>query len=146
MIKVEITANRFNSGAELAPLYELSGGAVASFVGIARADNTIIALELEHYPAMTTTSLNTLVAEARSRWALIGCIVIHRVGRINVGEEIVLVGTASLHRAEALAACAFIIDRLKADAPFWKKEIHADGRNEWVEAKSSDVDAGDRWK
>lgn len=146
MIKVDITADRFDAGVELAPLYELSGGAVASFVGIARADNAIVALELEHYPAMTAAALNVLVTDAQSRWELIGCVVIHRVGRINVGEEIVLVGTASLHRAEALAACAFIIDRLKTDAPFWKKEMHADGRDEWVEAKSSDVDAGDRWK
>ncbi len=146
MIKFDVTAGRFDAGAELLPLYKLSGGAVASFVGIARADNDIVAMELEHYPVMTTAALNALVAEAQSRWALIGCVLIHRVGRINVGEEIVLVGTASLHRAEALAACAFIIDRLKTDAPFWKKEIHADGRAEWVEAKASDVEAGERWK
>ncbi len=146
MIKVDVTASRFNAGAELLPLYELGGGAVASFVGIARADNTIVAMELEHYPAMTAAALKALVEQAQSRWPLIGCVLMHRVGRINVGEEIVLVGTVSLHRAEALAACTFIIDRLKTDAPFWKKEIHADGRAEWVEAKPSDVAAGDRWK
>ena len=142
----KITADRFDIGAALAPLYDMGGGAVASFTGIARADNAIIAMELEHYPAMTAAALDALIDEAHARWALIGCVLIHRVGRINVGEEIVLVGTASAHRAEALAACAFLIDRLKTDAPFWKKEIYADGRAQWVEAKASDDVAGAKWK
>jgi molybdopterin synthase catalytic subunit len=119
---------------------------VASFTGIARPDGDVVSIELEHYPAMTKASLNALVAEAQSRWPLLGCVLIHRVGHINMGEEIVLVGTASAHRRAALEATAFLIDRLKTDAPFWKKEIHADGSAQWVEAKSSDIDAGAQWK
>jgi molybdopterin synthase catalytic subunit len=146
MIKVAISSDRFDMGAELAPLAALQGGALASFTGIARPDGDVIAIELEHYPAMTKASLNALVTEAQSRWQLLGCVLIHRVGRIEMGEEIVLVGVASAHRKAALEACAFLIDRLKTDAPFWKKEIYADGRAEWVEAKGSDIDAGARWK
>jgi molybdopterin synthase catalytic subunit len=146
MIKVEISSERFDMGAELAPLAALHGGALASFTGIARPDGAVVAIELEHYPAMTMASLNALVTEAQSRWALLGCVLIHRVGHIKMGEEIVLIGTASAHRKAALAATAFLIDRLKTDAPFWKKEIYADGRSEWVEAKGSDIDAGARWK
>jgi molybdopterin synthase catalytic subunit len=146
MIKVAISSDRFDMGVELAPLAALQGGALASFTGIARPDGDVIAIELEHYPAMTKASLDALVAEAQSRWQVLGCVLIHRVGRIEMGEEIVLVGIASAHRKAALEATAFLIDRLKTDTPFWKKEIYADGRAEWVEAKGSDVDAGARWK
>jgi molybdopterin synthase catalytic subunit len=146
MIKVEISPDRFDAGAELAPLAALNGGAVASFTGIARPDGDVVSIELEHYPAMTKASLNALVAEAQSRWALLGCVLLHRVGHIKMGEEIVLVGTASAHRKAALEATAFLIDRLKTDAPFWKKEIHADGNAHWVDAKMSDLDAGAQWK
>jgi molybdopterin synthase catalytic subunit len=145
MIVVRVQRGPFDAGAELAPLADLGGGAVASFTGIARADNEVTAIELEHYPAMTQAVLQSLVDTAFSRWDLIGCVLIHRVGRINVGEGIVLVGTASPHRAAALEACTYLIDRLKTDAPFWKKEHHADGRADWVDAKNSDGEAADRW-
>lgn len=145
MIKIAIAPDRFDAGAELKPLAELSGGAVASFTGIARPDGDVVAIELEHYPAMTNASLQALVNEARTRWSLLGCVLIHRVGIINMREEIVLVGTAALHRKAALEACAFLIDRLKTDAPFWKKEIHADGNAIWVDAKVSDNEAGAKW-
>ncbi len=148
MIAVRVQQEPFDAGTELAPLALLGGGAVASFTGIARADaggkGAVKAIELEHYPAMTLAALEGLVAQARERWTLLGCVLIHRVGIIKTGEAIVLVGTVSAHRAAALEACAFLIDRLKTDAPFWKKE-HRDGGAEWVEAKISDGVAGERW-
>jgi molybdopterin synthase catalytic subunit len=145
MIRVEVSTVAFDSAAMLAPLAELGGGAVASFTGIVRDDNGVTAIELEHYPAMTQASLEALVDEAMTRWSLLGCVLIHRVGHIAVGEPIVLVGTTSSHRAEALEACAFLIDRLKTDAPFWKKEHRVDGSAEWVDAKASDDGRTARW-
>jgi molybdopterin synthase catalytic subunit len=149
MITVSVQHEPFDGGAELAPLAALGGGAVASFTGIARDDamngqGGITAIELEHYPAMTLAALDALVAQAQARWELLGTVLIHRVGVIPVGEAIVLVGTASLHRASALEACAYLIDRLKTDAPFWKKE-HRAGGAEWVEAKATDAVAANRW-
>lgn len=143
---VRVTSEPFDSSAELAPLAELGGGAVASFTGIAREDEGVAAIELEHYPAMTEASLDALVEQAFARWSLLGAILIHRVGVIKVGEPIVLVGTAASHRTEALEACAFLIDRLKTDAPFWKKEHGADGSAKWVEAKSSDAARAEKWR
>jgi molybdopterin synthase catalytic subunit len=145
MITVEITDDAIAGAAALAELARMGGGAVASFTGIARDDGGVTAIELEHYPAMTQASLSALVDEAARRWSLLGCIVIHRVGRISVGEAVVFVGTASSHRAEALEACSFLIDRLKTDAPFWKKEHRADGSAIWVEAKPSDDSRAARW-
>jgi molybdopterin synthase catalytic subunit len=145
MIRVEVTAEAFDGAAALASLAQLGGGAVASFTGIARDDGGVTAIELEHYPAMTKASLAALVDEAATRWSLLGCVVIHRVGRIMVGDAIVLVGTAASHRAEALDACAFLIDRLKTDAPFWKKEHYADGSTNWVESKASDDARASHW-
>ena len=144
MIRVEVSAAPIGSAA-LVPLANLGGGAVASFTGIARDDDGVVAIELEHYPAMTEASLNALVSEAVTRWSLLGCVLIHRIGRVAVGEAIVVVGTAASHRAEALEACAFLIDRLKTGAPFWKKEHRADGSADWVEAKSSDNARAGEW-
>jgi molybdopterin synthase catalytic subunit len=148
MITVRVQYEAFDPGAELAPLTKLGAGAVASFTGIARDDvseqGCVTAIELEHYPAMTQKALEALVTQAHDRWQLLGCVLIHRVGVINVGEGIVLVGTASPHRAAALEACMFLIDRLKTEAPFWKKEYRTEGAN-WVEAKHSDSIAGQRW-
>jgi molybdopterin synthase catalytic subunit len=132
--------------ADLAPLSTLGGGAVASFTGIVRDDGGVVAIELEHYPAMTEASLVALAEEAAARWSLLGVVLVHRVGRIAVGEPVVLVGTAASHRAEALEACAFLIDRLKTDAPFWKREHRRDGLAIWVEAKASDDNRAARWR
>ncbi len=143
---VKITGDAIDCAAELAGLAKLGGGAVASFTGIARDDGGITAIELEHYPAMTEASLHTLMEDAVARWSLLGGVLVHRVGLIEVGESVVLVGTAASHRAEALEACAFLIDRLKTDAPFWKREHRADGSANWVEAKSSDDDRADKWR
>jgi molybdopterin synthase catalytic subunit len=137
MIDVRVQTEAFDSAAVLAAL-ELEGvGAVASFTGLVRGDDGVTAIELEHYPAMTEVSLRALAEEAHSRWQLSGCTLIHRVGQMAVGDPIVLVATASPHRTAALEACAFLIDRLKADAPFWKKEYRG-GQAQWVEAKASD--------
>jgi molybdopterin synthase catalytic subunit len=145
MIHVEVTDAAINGAAVLEPLAKLGGGAVASFTGIARDDGGVTAIELEHYPAMTKASLDALVNQAVARWSLLGCVLIHRVGVVAVGEAIVLVGTAASHRAEALEACTFLIDRLKTDAPFWKKEHRADGSADWVEAKASDNARANEW-
>lgn len=143
---VKISSVAIDGASELVPLANLGGGAVASFTGIARDDDGVVAIELEHYPAMTEVSLFALMDEAFARWSLLGGVLVHRVGHIGVGEPIVVVGTAASHRAEALEACAFLIDRLKTDAPFWKKEHRADGSSDWVEAKASDDTRVERWR
>ncbi len=145
MITVRVSTDAFNTGAEIAALSIDGMGAVASFIGIVRGDAGLIALTLEHYPAMTDSALRALANEAASRWSLGGLTLHHRVGRLVPGEPIVLVACASPHRADALAACAFLIDRLKTDAPFWKRESFADGREIWVDARHSDEAAAARW-
>ena len=120
-------------------------GGVASFLGVCRGDDALAAMVLEHYPGMTERALGRIAAEAEARWPLTGCTVIHRVGRILPGEPIVLVLTASAHRAAALESCAFLIDWLKTKAPFWKREEFADGDARWVAAKNDDDAAAARW-
>ena len=146
MIEVRVQAEPFEPGAELARLETLAPGAVASFTGLVRGDDGLVAMELEHYPAMTQAALERVVAEAMSRWALTGVIVVHRHGRLVPGDRIVFVGTASSHRAAALDGCAFLIDWLKTRAPFWKRELLGDGTARWVEARSADDSAADRWE
>jgi len=120
-------------------------GGVASFLGVCRGDDALAAMVLEHYPGMTERALGRIAAEAEARWPLTGCTVIHRVGRILPGEPIVLVLTASAHRAAALESCAFLIDWLKTKAPFWKREEFADGDARWVATKNEDDAAAARW-
>jgi molybdopterin synthase catalytic subunit len=145
MISVRVSPDSFDVAAELAAI-QLSGvGAVASFTGIVRSDDGVTAIVLEHYPAMTEASLRSLCEDATKRWKLTACTLLHRVGQMAVGEQIVLVVTSSPHRAAALDACSFLIDRLKTDAPFWKKEYRGSGDGEWVEAKANDVDLAERW-
>jgi molybdopterin synthase catalytic subunit len=145
MRRVLIQEADFDAGAELGALGALGAGGVASFVGHVRGDGGLISLTLEHYPAMTSASLEVLAAEAESRWPLLGVVIIHRVGRLVPGDQIVLAAAASAHRAAALEACALLIDRLKTDAPFWKKEAFASGRERWVEARETDEAAATRW-
>ncbi len=149
MIDVRIQADAFDAGAELSRLYALGGGGVSSFTGIVRADiaasTAVSAIEIEHYPAMTQAALVQLGEQACARWELLGAIIIHRIGYLPVGEPVVFIGTAASHRAAAMDACAYVIDRLKTDAPFWKKEHHGDGSAHWVDAKQSDDAAGARW-
>ena len=145
MIEVRVQVEPFEPGAELARLEALAPGAVASFTGLVRGDDGLVAMELEHYPAMTQAALERVVAEAMARWPLSGVIVIHRHGRLVPGDRIVFVGTASSHRAAALDGCAFLIDWLKTKAPFWKREVLGDGSARWVEARSADDSAAARW-
>ncbi|MEQ1548974.1 MAG: molybdenum cofactor biosynthesis protein MoaE [Chakrabartia sp.] len=145
MITVRIQTDDFNSGAELA-LIEDGVGAVSSFTGIVRGQGGLISLTLEHYPAMTEQVLAALADEAATRWSLAHVTLIHRVGPLYPSDRIVFVATASAHRAAALESCAFLIDSLKTDAPFWKKESFADGRETWVDARESDAHAADRWR
>ena len=122
-------------------------GAVVTFTGCVRLQGErgeLLAMELECYPGMTESSLAAIVEEARQRWELLAVRVVHRVGRLLVGEEIVFVGVSARHRAVAFAAAEFIMDYLKTRAPFWKKEVTADGEY-WVEQKQTDEQAVQRW-
>ncbi|MGH1480810.1 MAG: molybdenum cofactor biosynthesis protein MoaE [Geminicoccales bacterium] len=122
-------------------------GAVASFTGLVRdlADNQAVsAMTLEHYPGMTEKKLAEIEAEAHRRWQLQASLIVHRYGRMLAGEPIVLVATASPHRAAALESCAFLIDWLKTKAPFWKLEETDEGAS-WVDARSTDDEATARW-
>ncbi|MBR0683912.1 molybdenum cofactor biosynthesis protein MoaE [Roseomonas eburnea] len=147
MAKVLVQEAPFDAGAETAALSagRADVGGIASFLGICRGDDGLAAMVLEHYPGMTERAIARIAAEAEQRWPLTGCTVIHRVGRILPGEPIVLVLTASAHRAAALESCAFLIDWLKTRAPFWKREEFAAGTHRWVEARAEDDAAAARW-
>jgi len=145
MIKIVVRPDDFDVGAETALLSALGGGAVASFIGQVRGDEALAALELEHYPAMTEKALRQIADTASDKWPLHGTTIIHRIGRLNIGEQIVLVCTCSDHRKAAIEACSYIIDQLKTVAPFWKKEIGKDGAESWVEERQSDIEAAKNW-
>ncbi|MDO6565229.1 molybdopterin synthase catalytic subunit MoaE [Amphritea sp. 1_MG-2023] len=126
---------------------DLSNGAIVTFTGVVRelASGPVLqAMYLEHYPGMTEKALARIIEQARQRWSLGNVVVVHRVGELTLNDNIVFVGVASAHRLAAFQAAQFIMDYLKRDAPFWKKEITTAGEN-WVEAKQSDLDAADRW-
>ena len=146
---IRVQEQPFDVGAELAALSAGRSdiGALASFVGLVRAHagEPITAMTLEHYPGMTETKLAEIEAEAHARWPLQASLIVHRHGRMLPGEPIVLVATASAHRAAALEACAFLIDWLKTEAPFWKLEETA-AASRWVEAHSADDAAAARWR
>ena len=146
MIRISVQTEPFDEGTELAALRGIGVGGIASFTGIVRGNDGLTELHLDHYPGMTEAALNALAEQAVARWDLVGVTLIHRVGTLLPSDSIVFVGTVSAHRAAALEACAFLIDRLKTDAPFWKRETFADGRSIWVEARASDDDAAARWK
>jgi molybdopterin synthase catalytic subunit len=137
-MKVAVQAGDFDAGAEIRALSsDPRVGAVASFVGVVRE----VGMTLEHYPGMTEKALEKIVAEAGARWQVKDCTVIHRHGELKPTDQIVLVAVASAHRADAFAACEFIMDFLKTQAPFWKKEAAG-----WVEARAADDQAAARWK
>jgi molybdopterin synthase catalytic subunit len=148
MPTIRVQEAAFDLGAETAAL--LAGrtevGGLASFLGICRGDDGLTAMVLEHYPGMTERALARIAEEACARWPLTGCTVIHRVGRLVPGDPIVLVLTASPHRAAALESCAFLIDWLKTKAPFWKREEFGSGAARWVEAKAEDDAAAAKWQ
>ncbi len=145
MIEIRVGEGDFDAAALLARLEGLGGGAVASFTGIVRGGDGLVAMRLDHYPAMTQGQIAQIVERAMGRWPLLGVVVIHRVGELFPGDRIVFAGTASAHRAAALEACAFLIDWLKTSAPFWKKERFEDGAARWVEARAEDDAAKERW-
>lgn len=123
-------------------------GAVVNFVGVVRQSgdlDDVVALDLEHYPGMTEQTLWTLIEEAAARWQVEAVKIVHRVGRIALGNPVVLVAVAAPHRASAFDACEFLMDFLKTHAPFWKKEIQRSGASEWVETKIGDEQAMKRW-
>jgi molybdopterin synthase catalytic subunit len=142
MIRVCVQDRAIDVAAELAALPP--AGAHATFAGQVRPDDGVEALELEHYPGMTEAALRNLAEAATARWGLAGAVVVHRVGVMIPGDTIVFVGTAAPHRGAALEACAFLIDRLKIDAPFWKRETRGSERR-WVEHRATDDAAARRW-
>ena len=149
-MSVSVQEADFDVGAEIAALTagDARTGAVASFVGLVRDVNDgsgVSEMTLEHYPGMTEKALNAIVGEARSRWDIYAVRVIHRVGRLQPCDRIVLVAVSSAHRGEAFAACEFIMDYLKTRAPFWKREVTPDGAR-WVDARETDDSAAQRWE
>jgi molybdopterin synthase catalytic subunit len=147
---IRLQRERFDVADEIAALTRgrTDIGAVVTFSGICRADEggePIAALNLEHYPEMAEAEIGRHVDLSRSRWPLLGATVIHRYGRIAPGEDIVLVVTASSHREAAFAAAEFLMDYLKTRAPFWKQVEKKSGKS-WVEAKTADDKAADRWR
>ena len=144
---VHVQTEDFDVGAESRALQADTVGAIALFVGTVRglsSDNGVTAMTLEHYPGMTESELERIETEARARWPLEDVIIIHRVGRLEAGDQIVLVGAASAHRQAAFDAAQFIMDFLKTDAPFWKAEERGHEKN-WVDARESDDAARKRW-
>jgi molybdopterin synthase catalytic subunit len=150
MARIMVQTRDFDVGAEFAALTNgrTDIGGIGCFVGTVRSsalDQRVAAMTLEHYPAMTERAIARITDEAEHRWGLLGCTVIHRVGRLLAGDNIVLVLAAAAHRQPALDATAFLIDWLKTKAPFWKKEEFIDGGGAWVEAREADDAAAARW-
>ena len=147
---VRVQTEDFDVSRELALLRGANRavGAVAAFIGTVRdvnEDARVASMTLEHYPGMTEKALAQIVETAKSRWDILDALVIHRVGALAPSDQIVLVGVTSAHRGEAFAACEFIIDYLKTQAPLWKKEETSEGTR-WVEARATDDDAAARWQ
>ena len=144
MIRVLVSPAVIDLAAEMERLERGGAGAIATFTGLVRADDGVDLLELEHYPGATNRALEAVAGGAVERWSLSGATIVHRVGPMRPGERIVFAATAAPHRAAALEACAYLIDRLKTDAPFWKRETRgAEAR--WVEARATDDAAAARW-
>ncbi len=146
---VSVQTEDFDIGRILAELTERRSdiGALVTFTGLVRdmPGGGLQAMELEHYPAMTEKALREIEAEARERWNLSASLIIHRIGRLKPGEQIMMVATGSAHRKDAFEAAEFLMDYLKSRAPFWKKEHTAEGAD-WVDARESDEDALNRWQ
>jgi len=147
---VRVQQEDFDAGVEIARLRANNPqiGAVASFIGIVRDSNegaAVGSITLEHYPGMTEKSLASIAEQAKARWRLEDVLIIHRIGTLAPTDQIVLVVTTSSHRGDAFAACQFVMDYLKTEAPFWKKEATNSGTR-WVDARDSDTQARERWK
>ncbi len=145
---VRVQSAAFDLGAESTGFAaaQVGAGAIVTFTGIVRdrAGGGLARMEIEHYPGMTERAIAAIEAEAVARWHLTGSLVIHRHGTLALGEAIMMVATAAPHRAEAFAAAEFLMDYLKSRAPFWKKEVSAEGA-EWVAATDGDEAALGRW-
>ena len=149
MDKIVVQTDDFDLTTEvrLAKANNSSVGAIVSFVGTVRdlQPKSLSSMTLEHYPGMTEKSLESIVIKARDKWEMGNVTIIHRIGTLNVNDHIVLVITTGKHRQEAFDSCNFIMDYLKTDAPFWKKEV-TENNEEWVEANSKDEKQKNRWK
>jgi len=147
---IRVQHEEFDVGAEIARLRASNPriGAIACFIGVVRELNegaAVASMTLEHYPGMTEKALGEIVARARARWDLYDILIVHRVGELRPTDPIVLVVVTSAHRGSAFAACEFVMDYLKTDAPFWKKEATPAGER-WVDARGSDDAARERWE
>ncbi|MFT5482695.1 MAG: molybdopterin synthase catalytic subunit [Halieaceae bacterium] len=147
--RVKITADDFDTVSLQRELTQVGAamGAIVSFVGLVRdfnQDSSVESIELEHYPGMTEKCIEDIIDQAASRWQIGPVRVVHRIGILNAGDQIVYVGVTSRHRGEAFHACEFIMDYLKISAPLWKKEWLQEGAV-WVDARESDDSAADRW-
>jgi len=144
-LAIKVQAEDFDLAAEMQG-FGRSAGAVVTFTGLVRdtPQGTLDHMLIEHYPAMTLSALGDIEEQARARWSLVDCLIIHRFGKLAPGAQIMMVATASPHRAEAFAAAEFLMDYLKSRAPFWKKEVTSDGES-WVAAADRDEDALKRW-
>jgi molybdopterin synthase catalytic subunit len=141
-MKVSVQKEDFDLSREVKAISrEPTVGAVASFVGLVRE----VKMTLEHYPGMTERAIAAIVEEARGRWNVMDCTVIHRYGDLAPGEQIVLVAVASAHRGEAFAACEFIMDYMTTRATYWKKEHRPEGAS-WFEARAADDEKAERWR
>lgn len=147
---IRVQAEDFDTSAEIAKLRHGNPriGAVACFIGLVRdlnEENHIYGMELEHYPGMTEKALENITSLAKQRWNIADALIIHRVGALQPTDQIVLVATSGIHRGEVFASCEFIMDYLKTQAPFWKKE-QTDTGTRWVDARDSDDQAAQRWQ
>ena len=145
-MRLSVQAAAFDAGGALNAFTAgvAGAGAIVSFTGIVRGSSAVTAMEIEHYPGMTEAAIGTMMAQAVARWTLADALVIHRHGRLGVGEPIMMVATAAPHRLAAFQAAEFLMDYLKSRAPFWKKEVGVDGVA-WVAAKDDDEQALGRW-
>ncbi len=144
-MRLSVQEGPFDLAAEVAAFTAAGAGAVVTFTGIVRdVGGTLSGMEIEHYPGMTERAIRGIMEEAAARWSLMDALVIHRFGKLAPGETIMMVATAAGHRGEAFAAAEFLMDYLKSRAPFWKKEIGAEGAD-WVAAKETDEAALRRW-
>jgi len=146
---ISVQSEDFNVGQVIADLHNdrKDIGAIVNFVGLVRDFDSkdLVSLTLEHYPGMTEKALTSIAEKANIRWELQGVSIIHRYGELKPADQIVLVAVASAHRRNAFQACEYIMDYLKTEAPFWKKEKTAHGSSKWVEAKDTDDQAKERW-
>lgn len=148
--EIRVQRDDFSLAAEYEACREAAGpdcGAIATFIGLVRhveGDAQVTGLHLEHYPGMTEKSINQIVDDARNRWSLQHVRVVHRIGALPAGSQIVLVIVASSHRPDAFAACEFVMDFLKTEAVFWKKEIRSDGEV-WIKSTTGDYERRDGW-